>query len=106
MPTYEYRCTECEYEFEEFQSISDPPIVSCPSCQGKTNRIISGGAGLIFKGSGFYITDYRNSKYKADAAKAEKGITKPSDKSSSSDNKNKASDKSSTDKTSKKTNKP
>ena len=78
MPTYEYRCNDCQHEFEEFQSISDPPITICPACGGKTERLITGGAGLIFKGSGFYITDYRNSKYKADAAKDSSGITKPS----------------------------
>ena len=76
MPTYEYRCAECGHEFEEFQAISDPPITICPSCGGKAQRIISGGAGLIFKGSGFYITDYRNSKYKADATKdSSAGVT-------------------------------
>ncbi len=76
MPTYEYRCADCGHEFEEFQSISDAPVTICPSCGGKTQRIISGGAGLIFKGSGFYITDYRNSKYKADATKdSSSGVT-------------------------------
>ncbi len=78
MPTYEYRCTDCGHEFEEFQPISDPPITICPKCDGKTERVITGGAGLIFKGSGFYITDYRNSKYKADASKDKSGITSPS----------------------------
>lgn len=83
MPTYQYRCTECEHEFEEFQSISDPPITVCPECGGRTQRVISGGAGLIFKGSGFYITDYRNSKYKKDASADSPGISKPSEKKSS-----------------------
>ena len=72
MPTYEYRCTECGHEFEEFQAISDPPITICPKCQGKTERIISGGTGLIFKGSGFYITDYKNKERRSDG-----GITSP-----------------------------
>ena len=85
MPTYQYRCSDCGHEFEEFQSISDPPITICPDCKGKTERVISGGAGLIFKGSGFYITDYRSQKYKADAKKDTSGVTSPSTKSSSSD---------------------
>ncbi|NOX38416.1 MAG: zinc ribbon domain-containing protein [Calditrichaeota bacterium] len=58
MPTYEYRCRDCGFEFEEFQSISDAPLNECPSCAGTLERLISGGVGLIFKGSGFYITDY------------------------------------------------
>ena len=69
MPTYQYQCTECSYEFEEFQMISDNPIETCPECGGKVKRLISGGAGLLFKGSGFYITDYRSSKYQAEAKK-------------------------------------
>lgn len=84
MPTYEYRCSDCGYEFEQFQSISDAPILVCPECGGKTERVISGGAGLIFKGSGFYITDHRNSQYKSDAAKdtssKSEAITKTPDK--------------------------
>ena len=62
MPTYEYYCTICGFEFEEFQSIASEPIHVCPKCQGQVNRRISGGTGLIFKGSGFYITDYKNKK--------------------------------------------
>ncbi|UCG62681.1 MAG: zinc ribbon domain-containing protein [Candidatus Zixiibacteriota bacterium] len=85
MPTYEYQCDSCGYEFEEFQSISDPPVTICPECKGRTKRVISGGAGLIFKGSGFYITDYRNSQYKKDASKDSSAIGKPSEKKSSSD---------------------
>ncbi|MFA4838773.1 MAG: zinc ribbon domain-containing protein [Candidatus Neomarinimicrobiota bacterium] len=59
MPTYEYVCSECGYEFENFQSMSSEPLTVCPKC-GKVSvhRRISGGVGLIFKGSGFYITDY------------------------------------------------
>ncbi len=59
MPTYEYRCPSCGFQFEEFQSILDDPITECPKCHKTTHRIISGGAGLIFKGSGFYETDYK-----------------------------------------------
>ncbi len=60
MPTYEYRCTQCEHLFEQFQSIKDEPVKICPRCGGPVRRLIGGGNGLIFKGSGFYITDYRN----------------------------------------------
>lgn len=57
MPTYEYQCAK-GHQFEVFQKISDKPRARCPVCGGRANRVISGGAGLIFKGSGFYITDY------------------------------------------------
>ena len=72
MPTYEYECSKCENRFEKFQSISAKPLTKCPSCGGKVKRLIGTGAGLLFKGSGFYITDYRSDGYKK-AAKAEKG---------------------------------
>jgi len=62
MPTYEYYCTSCGFEFEEFQSIAAEPISVCPKCNLEVKRKISGGTGLIFKGSGFYITDYKNKK--------------------------------------------
>ncbi len=62
MPTYDYYCISCGFEFEEFQSIASEPIRICPKCQGNVKRKISGGTGLIFKGSGFYITDYKNKK--------------------------------------------
>ena len=63
MPTYEYACTKCGHEFEQFQSMRDAPLKKCPAC-GKPalKRLVGGGAGLIFKGSGFYITDYKNKK--------------------------------------------
>jgi len=57
MPTYDYRC-ENGHTFEEFQSMVEPPLKTCPVCGGTVERLISGGSGLIFKGSGFYITDY------------------------------------------------
>ncbi len=72
MPTYEYRCPECGNEFEKFGRMSDPPVQECPRCHAEAQRRISGGAGLLFKGSGFYITDYRGEGYKK-AADAEKG---------------------------------
>lgn len=58
-PTYDYRCKKCGYEFEKFQNISDPKVKICPKCGGNVERLISGGSGIIFKGSGFYTTDYK-----------------------------------------------
>jgi putative FmdB family regulatory protein len=72
MPTYEYRCPACGTDFEKFQKMSDPPAAECPSCGAAAERRISGGSGLVFKGSGFYITDYRGEGYKK-AAEADKG---------------------------------
>jgi putative FmdB family regulatory protein len=73
MPTYEYKCDACGHEFEKFQSITAPAIRKCPECgKNKVKRLISSGAGLIFKGSGFYITDYRSDSYK-NAAKSDSG---------------------------------
>jgi putative FmdB family regulatory protein len=77
MPTYEYVCSKCGHEFEFFQSMKDKPLSVCPEnlCaqkkwgRGKVQKKIGAGAGLIFKGSGFYITDYRSDKYKEAAKK-------------------------------------
>jgi putative FmdB family regulatory protein len=69
MPTYEYRCNVCGNHFEKFESINSKPRAKCPVCGGAAKRLISGGAGLIFKGSGFYATDYRSSSYKKEAEK-------------------------------------
>ena len=82
MPTYEYKCLACNTQFERFQGITAPPIEECPECQGKVKRLIGAGAGLIFKGSGFYITDYRSEGYK-ESAKKDKNTS--SDKSGSAD---------------------
>ena len=72
MPTYEYKCDACGHAFEKFQSITSSPIKKCPKCgKNKVRRLISAGAGLIFKGSGFYITDYRDQGYSSDKAKAD-----------------------------------
>jgi putative FmdB family regulatory protein len=71
MPTYEYRCSK-GHHFELFQRISEQPVKSCPECGADAERLLSSGAGLIFKGSGFYITDYRSDTYKK-AAQAESG---------------------------------
>ena len=73
MPTYEYECLYCKYQFEISQKITDQPLDKCPSCHKKVKRLIGSGSGLIFKGSGFYATDYRKkqttepSKTKPDA---------------------------------------
>jgi putative FmdB family regulatory protein len=84
MPTYQYRCPHCQYEFEEFQHITDEPISVCPRCKKDTHRLISGGAGFIFKGSGFYITDHRSESYKSAAAKEKTQPSATGDTSSSS----------------------
>ncbi|ADK81024.1 FmdB family zinc ribbon protein [Sediminispirochaeta smaragdinae] len=57
MPTYDYECDECGHTFEFFQAMSDDPISVCPKCGGHVRRLIGGGTGIIFKGSGFYVTD-------------------------------------------------
>ncbi|MDB5321110.1 MAG: putative regulatory protein FmdB family [Phycisphaerales bacterium] len=83
MPTYEYKCSACGHAFEKFQSIKAAPIKKCPECgKSKVKRLIGMGAGLLFKGSGFYITDYRGDSYskaaKADVAPTTTGSeTKP-----------------------------
>jgi putative FmdB family regulatory protein len=84
MPTYEYVCAKCGHEFEQFQSIAANPLATCPedAClkrkwgRGKVKRKLSTGGGLIFKGSGFYITDYRSEGYKQ-AAKKDSETAKP-----------------------------
>ncbi|MCF3649032.1 FmdB family zinc ribbon protein [Synoicihabitans lomoniglobus] len=69
MPNYDYACPKCGHEWEVFQSMKDDPIKTCPSCKKRSaKRLVGGGAGLIFKGSGFYITDYKN-KSGGDSAK-------------------------------------
>ncbi len=82
MPTYEYRCPK-GHEFEKFQRMSDPPVAECPECGEKGERVLSGGAGLLFKGQGFYITDYRSESYKK-AAEKDKGESKSGTSSSES----------------------
>jgi putative FmdB family regulatory protein len=71
MPTYEYRC-EKGHEFEVFQRMTEPPVEKCIHCGAKAERLLSSGGGLLFKGSGFYTTDYRSDSYKK-AAEADKG---------------------------------
>ncbi len=77
MPTYDYVCSQCGYAFEKFQSITAHALRKCPRCgQATLNRLIGTGAGVIFKGSGFYQTDYRSEAYKQ-AAKAEQSAATP-----------------------------
>src|SRR5919106_3095424 len=82
MPTYEYRCDK-GHEFEVFQRMSEAPVEKCIHCGARAERLLSAGAGLLFKGSGFYITDYRSDTYKK-AAEADKG-SKSSDSKKKSD---------------------
>ena len=73
MPTYDYRCDSCDHEFELFQSIKDDPIKKCPECgKPKVRRLFGTGAAIVFKGSGFYQTDYRSDSYKKRAAEDSK----------------------------------
>jgi putative FmdB family regulatory protein len=78
MPTYEYRCAN-GHLFELFQRMSEDPVDVCPQCGAPAERLLSAGAGLLFKGSGFYITDYRSDSYKKAAEKDSGGTTKKDD---------------------------
>jgi len=79
MPTYDYECDACKHSFEEFQSMSEEPLKKCPVCKKKKlRRLIGTGAAIIFKGSGFYQTDYRSESYKT-AAKADDKAASPPD---------------------------
>ena len=75
MPTYDYVCEDCGHHFEEFQSITAEPLLQCPKCQGRVKRLIGIGNGFLFKGSGFYVTDYRSTGYQNDKQKAEGKIS-------------------------------
>ena len=78
MPTYDYRCDACDHGFEEFQSMTEEPLKKCPECgKKKLRRLFGSGAAILFKGSGFYQTDYRSESYKAGA----KADAKPDAKS-------------------------
>jgi putative FmdB family regulatory protein len=78
MPTYDYECRKCGHRFEEFQSMKDAALTVCPKCGGELKRLIGTGAGFLFKGSGFYITDYRSPGY-TEKKKGESG-EKPAEK--------------------------
>lgn len=90
MPTYEYQCDACGHDFEEFQYFSEEPLTKCPACKKKKLRRLFGtGASIIFKGSGFYETDYRSESYKA-GAKAEKDGAKDAPGDAAKDGETKA----------------
>ncbi len=90
MPTYEYQCAACGNELEAFQSFSEKPLKKCPECgKSKLERLISGGSGLVFKGSGFYETDYKrgtNSEYKK-SSDADTSSSKPAAETATSTDK-------------------
>ena len=93
MPTYDYECDACGHLFEVFQGINDPIKRKCPKCKKlKLRRLFGTGAAILFKGSGFYETDYRSDSYKSDAKKASSSEKKSKSDASSSKNSNKKSD--------------
>jgi len=87
MPTYEYECKSCGYDFDVFQNIKDEPLKTCPECGGELRRLIFGGAGVIFKGGGFYVTDKGGNSGKSGGKTEESSRpseTRPSETKSSS----------------------
>jgi len=76
MPTYEYECLKCGYRFDLFHGINEEPEVSCPKCNGQARKLIGAGIGLIFKGTGFYITDYKKKNSKEGSKEGKKGDDK------------------------------
>lgn len=105
MPTYEYECEKCGNLFEEFQSITAEPLTECkdPECDGKVRRLLSSGAGFLFKGSGFYLTDYRSESYKQAAKKDTEKTSSSSDSKSTKPSKSDSSSKPSSGSSSKST---
>lgn len=100
MPTYEYKCENCGHQFEQFQSITSKPLRVCPQCgQNTLTRLIGAGSGIIFKGSGFYATDYRNESYKKAAASDKKTPPKTTEKKESRPKDSASTEKSSAPKT-------
>ena len=93
MPTYEYKCLKCGAVFEVFQKMSDPPLEKCPKCGSEVKRLIGAGAGIVFKGSGFYETDYKHNHFAGSETKKKelknketnKADTKPKETKESSD---------------------
>ena len=105
MPTYNYYCSDCDAHFSYFQKMSESPISNCESCGGKVKRLITGGTGLIFKGSGFYLTDYKNGKQSEDnSPNSTQGKDKNSKKGEEIKTKNTNSKDTATQKKEKKTN--
>jgi len=86
MPTYDYHCDACEHEFEHFQSITDEQLKKCPVCgKRRLRRLFGTGAAIVFKGSGFYQTDYRSDSYKKGAESDKQKSEKSKDNSGTSD---------------------
>ena len=86
MPTYEYQCDACEHNFDEFQSMSEPALKKCPKCgKPKLRRVFGTGAAILFKGSGFYETDYRSESYKSAAKAEEAKSSSPAESAKSAD---------------------
>ncbi len=83
MPTYEYKCQKCQRQFDVFQKMTDAPLAECSECHGPLKRLIGTGAGFLFKGSGFYITDYRSDSYKQAERRASSDIGSSSSSTSS-----------------------
>ena len=93
MPTYDYKCQSCSHAFEKFQSIIAPPLKKCPKCGRRVKRLIGRGGGIIFKGSGFYATDYRSKEYKEKAKKESAPEEKKSPKEEKSPQEKKSGEK-------------
>ena len=103
MPTYNYYCSNCDGHFSYFQKMSESPISSCENCGGKVKRLITGGTGLIFKGSGFYLTDYKNGpKSTDDNSKSNQKKNENSKQSGKTETKNASSEDTATQKKEKK----
>ena len=86
MPTYEYQCQKCHRRHEASQSITAKPLTACPRCKGRLKRLLGSGSGFLFKGSGFYITDYRSKSYD-EAKKKDQPSSRAPDKPSSGSSK-------------------
>ena len=104
MPTYNYYCSDCDTHFSYFQKMSESPISSCENCGGEVKRLITGGTGLIFKGSGFYLTDYKNSQKSTDDNSKSNQKNENSKQSGKTESKNTSSEDTATQKKEKKTN--
>ena len=103
MPTYNYYCSDCDAHFSYFQKMSEIAKSNCEKCEGKINRVITGGTGLIFKGSGFYLTDYKNdTKSKVDVTESNNSAKSGSKKEDNPVSKSSGLDKKSTTKKEKK----
>ncbi len=87
MPTYDYKCQDCGHTFEKFQSISARKLRKCPRCGGKLKRLVGTGAGVIFKGTGFYQTDYRSAEYKKAEKKEKESLKTPPKKADKKESK-------------------